>query len=82
MGCSYKPKNIYIFGIDFYESEYFNKKLLENMDTKEKKRLIGMKENFKKMFKLIINKHNLIQFKIFTKARLNNNYKNLVIYKV
>ena len=82
LGCSYKPKNIYIFGIDFYESEYFNKKLLENMDTKEKKRLIGMKENFKKMFKIIIQKHNLIQFKIFTKARINNSYKNLVIYKV
>ena len=48
----------------------------------KKKRLIGMKENFKKMFKIIIKKHNLIQFKIFTKARLNNSYKNLVISKV
>ena len=33
----------------------------------KKKKINWYEENFKKMFKIIIQKHNLIQFKIFTK---------------
>ncbi len=76
LACSLKPENIIVFGIDFYETQYFNMKLLQNMDLKEKKRLIGMKKKFKKLFNLIIKSHKNIYFKIFTHSKIKEIYKN------
>ena len=79
LACSYKPKNLYTFGIDFYETQYFNMPLLKNMDLKEKKRLLSMKEKFKELFNTIIKDHQSIKFIIFTKSKLKKKYSNTEI---
>ncbi len=76
LACSYKPKNLYVFGIDFYETGYFNMPLLKNMDLNEKKRLLSMKKKFKELFNIIIKDHKSIKFKIFTKSRIKKKYPN------
>lgn len=76
LACSYKPENLYVFGIDFYETEYFNMPLLKKMDLKEKKRLLSLKKNFKELFNVIIKGHKNIKFKIFTKSKLKKKYSN------
>jgi len=81
LACSYKPKNIFIFGIDFYETEYFNMKLLKNMDLKEKKRLYSLKEWYKKFLIRIIKDHAQINFIIFTSSNFKYQSKNLKIYQ-
>ena len=80
LACSYKPENIYVFGIDFYETEYFNMPLLKKMDLKEKKGLLSMKEKFKELFYIIIKNHKNIKFKIFTMAKFKKKYSNSEIF--
>ena len=76
LACSYKPENLYVFGIDFYETGYFNMPLLKKMDLKEKKELLSMKEKFKELFYVIIKNHKNIRFKIFTLSKFKKKYSN------
>ena len=81
LACSYKPKNIFIFGMDFYETNYFNMKLLDNMSRKEMKRCHNEKEWYKKFLFKIISDHPKINFFIFTRAKFNFQIKNLKVLK-
>jgi hypothetical protein len=82
LATSFNPKEIYIFGLDFYESEYFAGNLLEEITTKHKKELLSMKESFKKIFNIIIKNNKKINFTVFTKAKLKIKSKNIKIIKV
>jgi hypothetical protein len=82
LATSFSPKEIYIFGLDFYESEYFAGNLLEEITSKHKKELLSMKESFKKIFNIIIKNNKKINFTVFTKAKLKIKSKNIKIIKV
>jgi hypothetical protein len=82
LATSFKPKEIFIFGLDFYESEYFAGNLLEEMTLQHKKELLSMKESFKKIFNTIVKKNKKINFTVFTKAKLKIKSKNIKIIKV
>ena len=82
LACSYMPKKITIFGLDFYESEYFNFKLLDKMDVKEKKMLFNYKKEFKIFVKYIILKHQKIKFNLYTYANLKEDFRKLKNLKI
>ncbi len=78
LSCTFKPKKITLFGFDFYESNYFNKHLLENMKPKEFNLLTSNSKKFARVFKEIISINSRIQFAIFTKHKILFKKKNLI----
>ena len=82
IACHYKPKKIIIFGLDFYESEYFDGNLLSDMTIDHKK---FVKENsplIKKNFIKIIRNYENINFRIYTKSSIEVSEKNIEVIKL
>ena len=77
-----KPKNINIYGMDFYYSDYYYSDLLHEMDVKEKNRLFSERENYLKTFLSIVKEYNEVTFTIITKAQINFNLNNLKFIKI
>tara|TARA_Y100000389_G_scaffold147641_1_gene146551 strand:- start:23362 stop:24138 length:777 start_codon:yes stop_codon:yes gene_type:complete len=77
LACSYNPKTINIFGLDFYETEYYNFDLLDKMNLKEKKMLALYKKDFKIFFKHIVSEHSKIQINAYTFASLDKSFKHI-----
>tara|TARA_B100001027_G_C16263257_1_gene330605 strand:- start:242 stop:994 length:753 start_codon:yes stop_codon:yes gene_type:complete len=82
LACTKKPKNINIYGMDFYYSDYYYSDLLHEMDVKEKNRLFSERENYLKTFLSIVKEYNEVTFTIITKAQINFNLNNLKFIKI
>jgi hypothetical protein len=82
IACYYKPKKIKIFGLDFYESEYFDEDLLSDMTFKHKKYVKKNSPFVKKSFLKIIQNYKSINFEIYTKANLKFFENNLNVYSL
>lgn len=81
LAASMKPVKIKIFGLDFYQSNYFNKSLIENMQEKEKKILINSSFKYKSVFIEIVKMNKDIFFEIYTYSDIKSHLKNLKIFK-
>ena len=82
IACYYKPKVIRIFGLDFYESEYFDGSLLSDMTVKHKKAVKKNSSLVKKSFLYIVKNFTNINFKIYTKASIEISEKNLEVIRL
>ena len=79
IACHYKPKEIKIFGLDFYESEYFDESLLSDMTVEHKQFVKNNSFFVKKSFFYIVRYFKNINFKIYTKASIEISEKNLKV---
>lgn len=79
IACHYKPKEIKIFGLDFYESEYFDGSLLSDMTVEHKQFLKNNSFFVKKSFFYVVRYFKNINFKIYTKASIEISEKNLKV---
>ena len=77
-----QSKKIKIFGLDFYESEYFDGNLLSDMTVEHKEIVKKNSPSVKKSFIKIIQKFKNIDFLIYTKASIEASEKNLKIIKL
>lgn len=77
LACSFNPKKIIIFGYDFYETNYYNMHLLENMEINEFKKLTSLSKKFAYTFNQILQSHAKINFYLFTKSKASIKRKNL-----
>jgi hypothetical protein len=80
LAASMKPSKIKIFGLDFYQNNYFNKALLDNMDEKEKKILANSSEKFKSTFLEIVKINKNIKIELYTFSDIKSHLKNLKIF--
>ncbi len=72
----WQPKEVWIFGLDFYSSSYFRKEKVSVDIKKNKKRKKSMLYNFNK----IVERDDNIHFSIFTKCRgIKSNSSNLTV---
>ena len=72
----WRPKEIWIFGLDFYAVPYFKKEKVHVAFKKNKGRKKGMLYNFKK----IVERDSNISFSLFTKCKdIKSNGSNLMV---
>ena len=79
LACIKNPKKVNIYGMDFYNSEYYYTSLLDEMSENEKQKLKNSSNNFKKTFFGIVDYYKKINFYINTKANLSMKTDNLKI---
>ena len=80
LAASMNPVKIKIFGLDFYQSNYFNKSLVDNMQEKEKKILINSSFKYKSVFIEIVKMNKHILFELYTYSDIKSHLKNLKIF--
>lgn len=83
IACTKQPNVINLYGMDFFETDYFygsvNYKL---SDIEKKERSPKMMNSFKKTFFAILNTFTNIQFNIYTKSKINSKFKNVKMFFV
>ena len=76
--CTKNPKEIFIFGMDFFDTDYYYGKVDYMLSSIEKKeRSNKYKNNFKKTFEYIIRIYNKINFKNISISKSYLKLKNL-----
>lgn len=76
LAAFWQPKEIWIFGLDFYASPYFKKEKIHAGLKKNKLRKKAMLHNFKK----IVERDTDISFSLFTKCKdIKSNGSNLLV---
>ena len=81
LALSLKPKKIKIFGLDFYQTNYFNKPLRENMSKKEELTLTNSSFKYISVFLEIVKNNKDVNFEIYTLSDIRSQLKNLKILK-
>ena len=80
IACTKKPNLINLFGMDFFESEYYYGKVdYELSEIEKNERSIKMIKDFKKTFFALINTFPNIQFVIYTKSKISTTSKNIKV---
>ncbi|WP_440934371.1 hypothetical protein [Candidatus Pelagibacter sp.] len=82
IACYYKPKKIKIFGLDFYETEYFDGNLLSDMTAEHKNFVKNNSFKVKNSFIKIVQNFKNINFEIYTKSSIVISEKNIEIIKL
>ena len=80
IACTKNPNEINLYGMDFFETDYFNggvKYKLSNIEINE--RSIEMVKSFKKTFDAILKFFPNIKFTIYTKSKITSNFLNVKI---
>lgn len=80
IACTKNPNEINLYGMDFFETDYFNggvKYKLSNIEINE--RSIEMVKSYKKTFDAILKFFPNIKFTIYTKSKITSNFKNVKI---
>lgn len=81
LACYYSPKKVTIFGLDFYSTDYFNKKNFSNKEI-EFQDCLALQKGFIKTFFAIICTFNSVKFKIFSYYKFKLKKNNLIIIKL
>ena len=80
IACTKNPNSINLFGMDFFESEYYYGSVDYELSEIEKdERSIKMIKNFKKTFFALIDTFPNIQFIIYTKSKISTTSKNIKV---
>ena len=83
IACTKEPNLINLYGMDFFETDYFYGSINYQLsDIEKKERSAKMMSSFKKTFFEILNTFTNIQFNIYTKSKINSKLKNVKVFFV
>mgnify|MGYP001065262449 CR=1 FL=1 len=81
LALSLKPKKIKIFGLDFYQTNYFNKPLRENMSKKDELILTNSSFKYISVFLEIVKNNKDVNFEIYKILKKKFKLKKIKIFK-